>query len=91
MRVARPALGHWSYAGRAVAAEQLCDMDGVIVVLLTLRDAAGPGTTGRLRRAAPAVAPAAAPGAVPSAAPAAAAAAPGAAHRSGGGGFRRAR
>ena len=81
VRVARPVLGHWSYAGRAVAAEQLCDMDGVLVVLLTLRDAAGPGTTRRLRRATPAAAPAAAPGAAPAAAAAAAAAAPGAAHR----------
>ena len=93
VRIARPALSHWSYAGRAVATEQLCDLDGVLVVLLTLRNEAGTASTGRLRRAAPPPAPAAAPatGATPAgAAPVAAAPAPGAARR-GGGGFRRAR
>jgi len=69
VRIARPPLGHWSYAGRAVATEQLCDLDGVLVVLLTLRNEAG-------------TAPGATPA---GAAPVAAAPAPGAARRGGGG------
>jgi hypothetical protein len=94
IRVVRPAEGSWTYAGRSVVAEQLCDMGGVLVVLLTLRDV-GPGNGLRPLRANSAAGFTPSASATASIATAAVAVAhfpaPGAARGKGGGGFRRAR